>query len=163
MNQKFITVLILTVTLIGFGCSGPTFTPPNRPSSVSVQSIVENYSTPIQVANHKLLVEVVNTDESRAQGLSGRAKLESNQGMLFDFTNSNIKQPSFWMKDMKFDIDIIWIFNGSVIGITPNIPAPTDPSNLPSYGPPGDITHVLEVASGWSAKQKIKIGDKVKL
>ncbi len=143
-----------------------------RPSMENNQSTVDtiltqNYNTPITVGDKKLLVEIVDTDESRKLGLSNRTTLSEGDGMLFDFTNTDTSLPSFWMKDMNFDIDIIWINKNKIIGITPNVPAPNNKNIsetlLPSYPPPSAITHVLEVPSGWTKKNNIKIGNDVKI
>ena len=53
---------------------------------------------------------------------------------------------------------IIWISEGRVIGITPNVPAPTDNQDLPTYFAPANITHALEVVAGWSERNQIQVG-----
>lgn len=157
-------VLILFASLFIFaGCNGPTFTQPTRPSVKDSMTVEENYSHPLQVGKQTILVEVADSEAAREQGLSDRAKLDDGKGMLFDFTNTNLTKPSFWMKDMHFDLDLVWINNGRIIGITPNVPAPTNNNNLPTYPPPSDITHVLEVPSGWCERVGVKIGDIVKI
>ncbi len=163
MNTKNIIVMLASLSLLFAGCTGPTFTEPTRPSFNDSSSQQAPYTTPIQINDQTIFVEIVDTDSSRAQGLSGRELLKDGQGMLFDFTNTSLTQPSFWMKDMKIDIDIIWINNNTVIGITPNVPRPTDSENLPTYPPPSNITHVLEVPSGYAERAKINVGDQVKL
>ncbi len=81
--------------------------------------------------------------------------------MLFDFTNTNVSRPSFWMKDMKFDIDIIWIYNDRIVDLTEDVPTTYNNVNLPSYSPRTDITHVLEVPAGWITRHGIGIGEKI--
>jgi len=161
MKRIQIYILLLSPLFLFAGCNEPTFAEPQRPNVQSESTISTAYDIPITVGDASLLVEVVATDETRAQGLSGRDPLTEQQGMLFDFTNTTIRQPSFWMKDMKFNIDIIWIADNKIIGITPNVPAPTSNESLPSYPPPGDITHVLEVIAGWSQRNQIKVGDTI--
>lgn len=117
----------------------------------------------ILVANQKLIVEVADNDAARTQGLSDREKLDDGFGMLFDFTNTDFSKPGFWMKDMLISIDIIWIKDGKVVGIEANIPLPPEDKDLPVYYPPTEISHVLEVPAGWSAKSNLKIGDTVTL
>ena len=51
-------------------------------------------------------LEIVSTPESQKQGLSGRAHLARNKGMLFAYSTQT--ERCFWMKDMQFPIDIIW-------------------------------------------------------
>ncbi len=126
------------------------------------------YHTPLQVGEHRLLVQIALTDAEHEQGLSGRQKLTAAEGMLFDFKNTPDIEPGFWMKDMNFDLDFIWIDQGRVVGITPNAPAPKNISDaattaqLPLYYPPAPVDAVLEVNAGWSKTHFIKTGDFVK-
>lgn len=124
--------------------------------------IVEPYTKKIKVKNNLLFVEIMDTEEKREQGLSNRAKLTDTQGMLFDLRTSNVARPQFWMKDMLFNLDLIWIKNGLVVDITKNALAPevnTKLNELPLYKPNSDIDMVLEVNSGWTDKNNIRIGD----
>jgi uncharacterized membrane protein (UPF0127 family) len=119
----------------------------------------------IKIGNKLLLVEVVDTFEERRQGLSGREGLEEDEGMLFVFDNQDV-DPGFWMKDMKFSIDVIWINDGKVAQITKELPTPaadTSDRNLPIYTPDNPIDYVLEVTAGFSDKNEIFVGDTVDL
>ncbi len=122
------------------------------------------YNQKLMIGNKNLQVEIVNTPEKMAQGLSGREKLRDGEGMLFVF---NQKQtPAFWMKKMKFDLDLIWAADDKIIGMTPNVPAPSSIEkeiNLPRYYPPAVVDEVLEVNAGWTEKNRIAIGDAVSL
>ncbi len=106
-------------------------------------------------------VEVANTNETRELGLGQRKSLPENSGMIFDFTYTKNAFPSFWMKDMQFALDIIWIRDNKIISIDQNIPVPNNNSsdNLPTYQPPGYVDYVLELNSGYTKKYNIKIGD----
>lgn len=117
----------------------------------------------IKIGEATIETEIADTDESRTQGLSNRKRLDEGKGMLFDFTNTDFKKPGFWMKDMLISIDMIWIYNGKIIGITTNVPIPPEDRDLEVYYPPSEITHVLEVPAGWSAKNNLKVGDPVNL
>jgi len=119
----------------------------------------------IKIGDKSMLVEVVDTPEARNNGLSGRDGLEGNQGMLFVFEVQDIN-PGFWMKDMKFPIDIIWINDGKVSQISKEVPAPepdTPDRSLPIYTPKSEIDYVLEVSAGFSDKNGISVGDAVEL
>ena len=99
--------------------------------------------------NFSLLVEVRDTPEEISQGLSGRASLAPADGMLFSLPVR--QQPSFWMKDMKFGLDLIWIDNGKIVEVTRGVPPPvagTPDALLPTYQPTRPVTAVLEVVSG---------------
>ena len=113
----------------------------------------------VGIAGVTIKVDQASEEGERERGLSGRSSLKENEGMLFVF-----KRPGshpFWMKDMKFPIDIIWIGeNLRVVYIKKN----ALPASFPeSYGSESsDARYVLEVVSGFSDKNKLKIGDGVK-
>lgn len=179
-NKYFILVAIGSLALLSAGCRVQNQELIQPEVEGKIKNAKENpvadlseyeknldkvYNTPLQVGKSNLLVQVVNDDASRQLGLSGRTRLKQNSGMLFDFTNTNNSRPGFWMKDMKFPIDIIWINNNKIIGIETGVPIPnpnTPDYQLATYSPPATITHVLEVEAGWSAQNKIKVGDAIK-
>jgi uncharacterized membrane protein (UPF0127 family) len=102
-------------------------------------------------------VEVVNTNLSRSLGLSGRSRLQDNEGMLFVFDHPG--KYGFWMKDMNFALDIIWINqNGIVVWIEREV----DPSSYPkAFINQADASYVLEINSGLSKKFGLYLGSKV--
>lgn len=120
----------------------------------------KSYQNNILVANKKIYVDIAKTSQELQTGLSGRKKLKQNQGMLFVFSEKKIQ--SFWMKDMKFNLDIIWINKNTIVGILENIKKPSEEqTELPTYESPIEVDMVLEVNAGWSKKNKIQIGDKI--
>ena len=72
----------------------------NQPSNISSGVILE-------IGEETFIVEIADNDEERVRGLSLREPIEANRGMLFIFDVSG--NYSFWMKDMLFALDIIWI------------------------------------------------------
>lgn len=108
------------------------------------------------VVSKTLSVEVVNTEESITQGLSGRSSIGAD-GMLFVLPSREIA--TFWMKDMLFPLDLVWIDGSLVVGVTANVlaPAPTATS-LPTYASPGSVTAVLELPAGRAEQLQIKAG-----
>lgn len=121
-----------------------------------------DYSHKLRIGGQNLLVEIAGTKAQMRLGLSGREKLDDNQGMLFDF-GAQQTVASFWMKGMKFNLDFIWIKNNKIIFITPDVPAPVlADENLELYQPPEPVNRVLEVNAGWAEKNKIKTGDEVR-
>lgn len=113
----------------------------------------------IIVGGDSIIVDIADTPEERAQGLSGRESLGANEGMLFIFDEPQI--PQFSMRDMNFPIDIVWISEDlNVVAVTPTIAVETYPD---TFVPPGPIKYVLEVNSGLSASRGWLAGDKVEL
>jgi uncharacterized protein len=127
----------------------------------SEPKIVTKNTQMIKVGDKKLEVEVVSDDIGLRNGLSNREEIGSD-GMLFIFPVE--QTTSFWMKDMKFDLDIIWIKSGIVTEITKNVPRPINKSDkLILYSPKSSIDMVLEVKSGDSDELGISVGDQITL
>ncbi len=105
-------------------------------------------------------VEVLKNSWELERGLSGREKLAENKGMLFVFPKAG--RHSFWMKDMKFPIDIIWIDSEKIIDIKEKLPIPTT-KYLENYTPSSSAKYVLEINAGLSEKYGFEIEDEVLL
>ena len=112
----------------------------------------------IKVGDDVFLVEIADTSEERTKGLSGRPGLAANRGMLFLFDRPDLY--GFWMKDMKFSINIIWIKENRVVGITEELEPDTNP-NPKIYYPPTLVDKVLEVRAGVVRERNIRVGDEV--
>ncbi len=112
----------------------------------------------LQLGNQTLKVEVVITPESWEQGLSGRQSIGSD-GMLFIFPDK--EQREFWMVDMLFAIDMVWLSDGVVTGVTPQVPVPgpdQDETTLPRYASIGSANWVLELPAGAAAQYGVQPG-----
>lgn len=111
----------------------------------------------VTINGYELEIEIARTPEEQTRGLSGRGSLAENAGMLFVYENS--LTPGFWMKEMNFPIDIIWISSDhKVIDITENIAPETFPQ---VFYPSLPVQYVLEVNAGWAESHNTKIGDAV--
>lgn len=113
----------------------------------------------ILVGDTLLKVEVVTQTKDIEKGLSGRNEIGSD-GMLFVFASRT--SPTFWMIDMRFPLDFIWIDTDHVADITKNVPNPvvgTPIYKLPLYSPKTAVTYVLEVPSGFIQSRKVRVGD----
>lgn len=122
--------------------------------------IFSRKSTKVTVEGQTFSVKVAKTDKEKQIGLSDTKKLDKNKGMLFVFDNPDYY--AFWMKNMKFPIDIIYINGDKVTYVVHDAPAPTD-SNLPIYQPNEKSDKVLEINSGLSKTYDIKAGSPVKI
>ena len=111
----------------------------------------------LTINGHRLNLEVMRTQEEQIWGLSGRESLNENAGMLFVYEEPVV--PSFWMKDMNFSIDIIWIGSDrKIVDITENIAPETYPN---TFRPKAPIQYVLEVNAGWALDRNVAVGDMI--
>ncbi len=102
-------------------------------------------------------VEVVSQPEAMQRGLQGRDSLADNHGMLFVFKDDDFQR--FWMKDMKFAIDIVWIDDQHrIVTIAASRP-PCESGPCEVYSPSKKARYVLEVPSGFMRKNKLKEGN----
>lgn len=109
----------------------------------------------VKINDIELEVELANTPYRRRKGLSGREGLLENSGMLFEFPKSGFH--AFWMINMKFPLDIIWIDEYlKITGVEKNI----SPKSFPkTFRPHWPTKYILEVNAGWTDKYFIKPGD----
>ncbi len=113
---------------------------------------------PILSINEALFkVEIADTPEKRTLGLSNHIGLKDDEGMLFIFEKPDIY--GFWMKDMAFPIDIIWINEDfEVIGLSENLLPTSYPQ---AFYPPSEALFVLEINANLAKKLNIRGGDQV--
>ncbi len=136
----FIVVILLVIALL---CLAIFFAKTN------------NNIAKVQIGDVNYSLELVNTDTTRQQGLSGKPNLQPNNGMLFDFKQDGYWQ--IWMKEMNFAIDILWLNNQKqVVGVKTE----ALPQNYPeSYGAEQQSQYVIELPAGSVNERNIKIGD----
>lgn len=120
-------------------------------------------NTPTLTINNKTFnIDIARTDEQKAKGLSIYNKLSLNKGMIFIFDSSDYY--TFWMKDMKFPIDIIYIKKNLIVDIFKNVPNPkSENETLSIIRPKSDADIVFELNAGLSEKYNFKIGNTVKI
>ena len=114
----------------------------------------------ITVNNLNLTAEVAVTPEEQSKGLSIKEDLQENEGMIFPYKEPKVL--AFWMKDMKFPIDILWLDSDKrVVHIEKNL-QPCNPFlPCPSFSPDTKAQYVLETVAGLSDRKGIKIGTQV--
>lgn len=111
----------------------------------------------VSINGINIKVNIADTAGERMAGLSGRTSLAEDEGVFFIFDSPY--RYSFWMKEMNFPIDIVWIDGEfKVVDITKN----AAPESFPNtFQPQVPAQYVLETVAGWTDKNNIKIGDKV--
>lgn len=101
-----------------------------------------------------LAIEIADDDYQTQTGLMYRDGMKTDQGMLFIFPDEDYR--SFYMKNTKFPLDIIYIAEDKrIVNIQKNA-QPMNETSLPSTGP---AKYVLEVNSGLSDTWGLEVGD----
>ncbi len=105
-----------------------------------------------------LQAEIADTDAARENGLMFREKLSESQAMLFIFPGEVLA--SFWLKNVKFPLDIIWLnADKTIVDIDTNCQPCRE--NCQSYAPRVPAKYTIEVSAGFVEKNKVKAGDKL--
>lgn len=115
-------------------------------------------ATTVSTGKTSFTVEVAMTKAEQERGLSHRDSLAPGHGMLFVFRY--VDRHAFWMKDMRFPLDIVWLYGNRIMDITYDVPVPTD-YPLPIYRPSAQVDRVLEINAGEATAAGLKIGDTV--
>jgi uncharacterized membrane protein (UPF0127 family) len=128
-------------------------------------------TTTLTVGNTTITVEVADTDAEREQGLSDRTSLAPGHGMLFVFQQDG--DYGFWMKDMSFPLDMLFISEtqtpnvGAVVSVAANASPDSynaaDPNASQVFSPPLAVKYVLEVPAGFAAEHGIATGTVVRI
>lgn len=115
----------------------------------------------VSIEGYELSAEIPVTGELMSKGLSVKNQLRENESMLFVYEEP--LRHTFWMKDMKFPIDIIWLdSNGKIVHIEENLmPCPLV-LICPSYAPNADSQYVLETIAGFAQRHNISLGTTIK-
>lgn len=108
----------------------------------------------IELADRRFRTEVMDTDQARTQGLSGRGGLDADAAMLFVFNEPGKR--CFWMKDMQFAIDILW-FDGArrLIHQERAVLPETYPESYCVHG----AQYVVEFVAGTAEAIGVELGD----
>jgi uncharacterized membrane protein (UPF0127 family) len=112
----------------------------------------------VTIRGRRVAVEIADTPQKQALGLGERDHLQWGHGMLFPYERPGFR--SFWMKGMRFSIDIIWMLDGRIVQIDPNVPF-EEGGNGPTLQPRTLIDSVLEVPAGYVTAHGWRTGDRV--
>lgn len=159
------SVLGIVLGILLGGCSTPTpaISPTATPAQVKA-SVNLGQTLPISaqaiIAGSTIGLEVAQTQQQQAMGLMYRITLQDNRGMLFAF---DPPQPvSFWMKNVRIPLDMIFLQDGEVKAIAASVP-PCTAEPCPTYGPRTAVNQVIELRGGRAAELGLQVNDKVKI
>lgn len=111
----------------------------------------------IEIRGQRISLEVADTPRKQEKGLGDRDSLAWHHGMYFEY-----EQPAFyafWMKGMRFSIDIVWLRDGRIVDLDANVPFEKG-GNGPTLRPSVLADAVLEVPAGYSAANGWQVGDR---
>ena len=115
-------------------------------------------SSTVQVGGKTVRVTVADTPETRQKGLGGRNGLAPDEGMLFIFPQDG--KYGFWMKDMKFPIDMLWLSGTRrVVYMAQNVSPDTYPE---VFAPTRPARYVFELPAGYAKAYTVGVGDEVR-
>ena len=154
-------IIYLMALLAALGCEAATTlgpTPTAAPTPTAGPAAIVRIGGAADYA-----VDVAAQPEERRQGLSGRPYMAPDAGMLFVFEDAQVR--NFWMKEMHFPLDIIWI-DGECRLIDWAADVPTPPPGggdaaIPRVQSPSPARYVLELNAGEAARAGLAPGDTV--
>ena len=156
----------MSLAFYGNGINNPpiarvtTVADTNHNSTISNDVEAMYNQTTIVVNGQKLIADLAITHEQQKLGLSVKNSLADDKAMLFVFDKEG--RHAFWMKDMKFPIDMIWIdSNQTITHIEHSVP-PCEPNmDCHVYLPRVSSLYVLETVSGYSVTHGLHVGTKI--
>jgi uncharacterized membrane protein (UPF0127 family) len=114
------------------------------------------------VRGKQVTLEIARTRAEQSLGLGQRDSLPWGHGMLFPYERPAFL--TFWMKGMRFDIDIVWIRDGRIVGISAFVPYPRENPDKPATVRAPELADmVLEVPAGFAQANGWRRGDRVEL
>jgi uncharacterized membrane protein (UPF0127 family) len=111
----------------------------------------------IEIRGQRVSLEIVDTPGKQAKGLGERDSLAWHHGMYFEYEKPGFY--AFWMKGMRFSIDIVWLRDSRIVDLDANVPFEKG-GNGPTLRPSVLVDAVLEVPAGYSAASGWQIGDR---
>lgn len=118
----------------------------------------------VTIGGRAVRAAVADTLPARMRGLSERADMAEDEAMLFVFPIA--MRYSFWMKDMKFPLDVVWIRAGSIVDISEKVPAPGPSAGLAAlrgFASKAAADMALEVNAGLAARHGWQVGAAVQV
>jgi uncharacterized membrane protein (UPF0127 family) len=151
-------VLLAAAGIIPFSCDVLGQGQPLDSDEVGTKSLPNKVNITVNGVN--LQADIALTTDEQTKGLSIKDILQPDEGMLFPYDAPRIL--SFWMKDMKFPIDILWLDSDKkVVHIEENLQPCSPLLPCPSYSPDVQAQYVLETVAGFSSANGISKGTPV--
>jgi uncharacterized membrane protein (UPF0127 family) len=146
---------LVALSLLLLGCTSPAVSSGTGEGTLAQSLPV---AAQVKIADQVIQLEVAASPEQQAKGLMYRDQLPDDRGMLFPF---NPPRPvSFWMKNVRINLDMVFLRQGQVKAIAADVP-PCTAEPCPFYGPPDAVDQVIELRGGRAAELGIQVGDRL--
>ena len=155
--QGLMILMLGLLTVLGCSSQGGSATDTFGPGTTGIDSD----AAVVSIGEATYAVDLAILPEERQQGLSGRESMPQDSGMLFVFEEERVLH--FWMKEMHFPLDIIWIdARCSLLEVAANVPPPyAGNDDIPRVHSPSPARFVLEVNAGEAARNGLQAGDQI--
>lgn len=143
-------IACLAIMLVALALPGIADAQSQRVPPWDIPPVSPPARTEITIGKTPLDVELAVTPVQQALGLGYRNGLAPGTGMLF--VSSSASERTFWMKGMRFCLDIVWVQDGQIVGAAERAcpdPAGTADADRARFSSSGPVTDVLEVPAGW--------------
>ena len=114
----------------------------------------------VEIRGKQIAVEIADSRAEQEKGLGERDSLEWGKGMYFSYARPGFF--GFWMKGMRFSIDIVFLREGRIVELYPQVPFEKN-GNGPTIRPRSLVDGVLEVPAGFAAANGWQVGDRLSL
>ncbi|MFA6512362.1 MAG: DUF192 domain-containing protein [Patescibacteria group bacterium] len=104
----------------------------------------------------ELSLPVAQTEDELQRGLMNRRSLEDGEGMILAYDEPSLH--SIWMKNVYFNLDLLWVENDTVMYLLPNTQRAAGVENPPIYSPDAPSTYVVEFPAGYAKTHAIEQG-----
>jgi uncharacterized membrane protein (UPF0127 family) len=106
--------------------------------------------------DHRIDIEVAESDREQQHGLMFRQSIGDNEGMLFPYPTP--REITMWMRNTFIPLDMIFIRGDGIIHRIATDTEPFSETIIPSQG---EATAVLEMKAGSARRLGLKAGDRV--
>jgi uncharacterized protein len=140
------TIALLACLVLASACreSGPPASPPEGQ---------------VEIRGKQVAVEIADSRAEQEKGLGERDGLAWGTGMYFTYPRPGFY--GFWMKGMRFSIDIVFLRENRIVDLFPHVAFEAG-GNGPTIRPRSLVDAVLEVPAGFAAANGWQIGDRVR-
>ena len=161
MRKRAALMIAILMILIGIMPAGASTARP-LPPPWQPETPFSSETAIVTIDGHTVDAEIADTGALRERGLSYRDGLDQDTGMLFVY--KDVANRSFWMFEMRFCLDIVWITDGRLVGAAEDAcPAESADVAIPRFQSPEPVQYVLEVDAGWLDARDIETGATVEM